>query len=1009
MLATTAAAASASATDLPHRIGDLDRQAAGEAVENLVGVGNLGFFAGRDHVHGRELWRSDGTSKGTWLIADLRPGPSDSDPSRMFEVGTRAFFTADDGVHGRELWRSDGTRQGTRMVKDLLPGAGPGLGKLFDGDVLVVGEKIYFAADENEYGSGIGQGRELWRSDGTAAGTQPVADINPGPASSYPRLFGTLGTSVLFEATHPESGSELWITDGSAEGTRLLLDLTPGRTSSSWSPLGAIGHRFLLATSERINGLKIWTTDGTAAGTKTLRLSANRGFSRIGIWHDSLWFTATDNNFNSWLYRTDGTDEGTTKVAPRVGLAQFGIATIDDAFFFVANALPDHRQLGAQLWRSDGTAAGTVAIRDPIPTGCSGEFGTLLQLGERFVFAARELGHGWDMWASDGTSAGTIRLHEFAPRNARLSRPNRVAVDGNIIFTADDGRHGGELWRTDGTARGTVLIEDILHVTANALDSSNGIGALPNADGQIYFGDRQGVLWRSNGWASGTRPLPRPGPAPRPAPAGRFDPASRFARPLAVRADGTVFYWFGGASGTELWRSGGLAPLATFSDYWPSMEATFVGDLLVFVGANEPWRSDGTTAGTRQITALHPERGGSAPSSLITVGDHALFTTTDAANGQELWATDGTAAGTIRLSAIGGAGSSIELLQAGDIAFAILGNLTSSRVLLVTDGTVASTRLLKVFAPGPLHDSYDFAVLAASSPGELLVLVGEAQGGLQLWRSDGTAAGTAALAIVQAPGAPAEEARGSLIGRLGTGVLFNGFSPEHGLSLMRFDLTTSTLDWLADAKTDSGQRAKAVEWQERLYFVADDAVHGPELWQSDGTAVGTALVADIFPGARGSELRNLTVADDKLFFFAADGRSGLEPWVIDPAGSSLEIQRVTIQQPARPGGDCALIEVAGRVSGAPSETLDSTIWIRDGNGLAATAQWASTGCAGGTRSALRCTSADGSDVLRLSRGRTNRIGETGFVATLGGSTLACTLRPPVKVSLAIGTFRGTSK
>ena len=47
--------------------------------------------------------------------------PDDSDPSSLTGVGGTLFFTADDGIHGRELWKSDGTKAGTVLVKDIDP------------------------------------------------------------------------------------------------------------------------------------------------------------------------------------------------------------------------------------------------------------------------------------------------------------------------------------------------------------------------------------------------------------------------------------------------------------------------------------------------------------------------------------------------------------------------------------------------------------------------------------------------------------------------------------------------------------------------------------------------------------------------------------------------------------------------------------------------------------------------------------------------------------------------
>ena len=94
-----------------------------------VAVGGTMLFAADDGTNGLELWRSDGTSAGTMLVADINPGPAGSLPTQRIEAPTRAvalggvlLFAANDGSSGLELWHSDGTPGGTSMVADIHPG-----------------------------------------------------------------------------------------------------------------------------------------------------------------------------------------------------------------------------------------------------------------------------------------------------------------------------------------------------------------------------------------------------------------------------------------------------------------------------------------------------------------------------------------------------------------------------------------------------------------------------------------------------------------------------------------------------------------------------------------------------------------------------------------------------------------------------------------------------------------------------------------------------------------------
>src|SRR5262249_19930171 len=142
------------------------------------------FFTAFDPVNGQELWKSDGTTAGTALVKDIRPGSmsafvdSDEYPFNPFltAVGGTLFFTADDGTSGAELWKRDGTAAGTVLVKAIVPGGGSsGPQRLTN-----VSGTLYFMAWTAE------AGYELWKSDGTAAGTILVKDIRPGNIGSLP-------------------------------------------------------------------------------------------------------------------------------------------------------------------------------------------------------------------------------------------------------------------------------------------------------------------------------------------------------------------------------------------------------------------------------------------------------------------------------------------------------------------------------------------------------------------------------------------------------------------------------------------------------------------------------------------------------------------------------------------------------------------------------------------------------------------------------------------------------
>src|SRR5436305_12973316 len=130
------------------------------------------------------------------LVSDINPGAPSSAPITGITINNTIYFAADDGAHGSELWKSDGSTAGTSLVKDI----NPGLGASNPTGLTNINGILYFAAN-----NGAG-GMELWKSDGTAAGTVLVKDINAGAANSNPLNLINVNGTLFFQANTAANG-----------------------------------------------------------------------------------------------------------------------------------------------------------------------------------------------------------------------------------------------------------------------------------------------------------------------------------------------------------------------------------------------------------------------------------------------------------------------------------------------------------------------------------------------------------------------------------------------------------------------------------------------------------------------------------------------------------------------------------------------------------------------------------------------------------------------------------
>ncbi|MCB9920197.1 MAG: hypothetical protein H6832_17480 [Planctomycetes bacterium] len=726
----------------------------------LTQVGDLLFFAASSLANGRELWSFDLTGRrrtGELVLHELRPGIQGSDPRDLVaHDATTLLFAADDGIVGRELWRSDGTVAGTRLVVDLEPGPRGSEPSEF---YVVGGGRTYFSASRQ--GTTV-LGPSLWRTDGTANGTQ---------------FSGTLTNNNLADSPvdMTQVGSEYWVL-GRNQGvirvdtrsdTHDLLDIPADRLHEE----ARLGSAILVA-QDRTSLLP------------------------------SVWFAAT--NSSPVLLRGPSASE------PNVGFdAQLEhAASLGSSLLFAGRGFEirnsQYQSQGEELWITDGTKAGTTLLRDIVAGDGSSAPRDLVRLGTRVLFSAWDPQHGRELWVSDGTIAGTQLLRDLSTGMAS-GMDGRGIVIGNEMFFSGN----GALYRTDGTAAGTKSVRAIPPPNPDA--SPDYFAATPtsvcfvatsrNANDTIVR-----ELHRASPQRNGPHVVQRiAGDASFVCTIGESVysvQAGGIAEGDSVQVAGADFehltpigqdlvYATESPARVYRWDRSGAPVLllsATSAPGWvPNFARLGETSRFVFAGPSdgELWISDGTAAGTQRVLDVDPV-GESEPRWMTSFESRVVFSADDGTSGRELWITDGSAAGTIRVADLAmGAGSSDPrgfAVQHGLVFFFANGD-----ELWKSDGTTSGTQLVTDLQASTVDPSG----LTAVGTRHVLFRAQDPQSGVELFVSDGTANGTRLAADIRA----------------GSG---DGLA-ESGSELTRYRWSFAVVE-------------------DRVYFGADDGTHGEEPW-----------------------------------------------------------------------------------------------------------------------------------------------------------------------------------
>lgn len=770
-------------------------------------LGNFTYFYGDDGIHGRELWRSDGTPAGTAMILDLCPGRCGATGAQsdfnLAVAGPRVFFAADDGVHGQELWVISAENAAPALVADLEPGARGSSPSRFQ----PVGDRLFFLASDAV------EGRDLWTSDGTPQGTKRVGDLVPGPASFSYQATADLGGVLIFGAWTPLHG--LWRSDGTPEGTYQISAVQPWQ--NSWpqgAPFRVLGGRLLFY--------------GHAPGTSPEIFA-------------SLW-------------ATDGTAEGTSEIWPME--SPWNLTICGSWAYFSAGDLP------REVFRTQGTAESTVKVPTPADLTMPGPFGRQACAGSSFVLAGTNETYGTEPWIASET--GLTLLADIAPGPASSlelsyldlwagTGPFLATIGDALLLLANDGIHGSEPWISDGTPQGTHLVTDSIPGPLG-ISLSEGSQPIPRAvvgSAMLYREralDGRIRVWRTDGTAPGTFPVAdleaqTSSVVPPIEPFGIWSPLGVSC--MRPAGEGLLFAANDGAVGTELWYTSartGQTDLLLDLTPGPSggepVGCHPYSGRSVFAGFSESYQ------GNAQLASVDPL---THDVSLLADGFDLLGPSLDAKQFGEhlylgsgaLWRTTGIASGTELIAPV--SGNPIEISVAASSLFVGAEDLYE----------------LEPIAPSlvPLTSGYEpFHTPSRVTPlgSGLLFFATEAATGTELWQSDATAEGTDLLADLR----PGPE----------SSIVEDFYSP-HRAALTRL-----------------------VPLGPIALFAADDGVHGEELWRTDGTAAGTVMVRDLFPGAYPSAPRELVRVGDLVLFTAEDPAAGRELWVSN--GTSVGTRRV---------------------------------------------------------------------------------------------------------------------
>ncbi|WP_306640100.1 ELWxxDGT repeat protein [Sanyastnella coralliicola] len=832
------------------------------------------FFRAQGTGTGEELYFTDGTPQGTILLGDFFLGGENGGASKVFELNGLGYFTTRTDEHPNgAIWTTDGTPEGTQFFKAFDEDENVGFANGF-----VHNETLYLSMLANN------TGQELYKTDGTVDGTVLVKDIESGSSGSGPTNYFVYNDEVYFTCWNSNIGNELWKTDGTTEGTNEVDNVNPG--SSSAVPNSFLIHDGLLYFSaQSTDGRNLWVTDGTAEGTTQLSFidAWQPNVSDLVSFNGEVYFVAEDDDEGYLVWKSDGTTEGTEVVyniypdndddeADHLhvfngdlyfraegpdngnelwvvdgetlelnewdlnpgdeGSFPFNFKEIDGKLYF--GAADD---FGYELWVSDGTEEGTEMLINVNPEEGSLNVSFLEQLGENIIWKAKEGSENFQLYVTDGTPENTSALTSL--RGEYWSRIREMTIfDGYLFFNAEGNDFGQELWRSDGTPEGTFLYQDV-----NEGPSGGTFFRIRTVNDKLIFDST-------------------------------FEGEKRLM--VLDDANGTAVPLFDAWSGND-----NIANIEVHNG-----EAYFSArDTDDFGSGDDLWKTDGTEEGTVKVYDFGTYD--ISPEKFFSANDQLWFFGEQYGTSSEwgLYKSDGTSEGTefVQYHNLSGNNWGAFLLEGyQDLVLYTVFNTSVGRELYFSDGTSEGSGLVQSIAPG--SDSPNILNLLPYD-GVMYFTANNGANGTEIWRTDGTAIGTSMVTDIlegEASGVFDIFDGRPTIAEINGQLIFGGATEIGDYELFISDGTAEGSQLLLEINPyGSASPHNFFTAADKVYFTANDGIHGFELWKTDGTPEGTVMVDDINEGNSSSFPREYIEFGDHLYFQAYAKGADLELFRVD--------------------------------------------------------------------------------------------------------------------------------